>query len=82
MAVAAGAMWTQMPLVTLRWNSRWRLSLKMLVHGPRRLDPARSRAPVPQVRHPSTASAARKRPKQHDPARLPIVAMRAGAPVR
>ena len=33
LAVAAGAMWTQMPRVTLRWNSRWRLSLKCWFMG-------------------------------------------------
>ena len=33
LTVAAGAMWTQMPRVTLRWNSRWRLSLKCWFMG-------------------------------------------------
>ena len=33
LAVAAGAMWTRMPRVTLRWNSRWRLSLKCWFMG-------------------------------------------------
>ena len=33
LAVAAGAMWTQTPRVTLRWNSRWRLSVKCWFMG-------------------------------------------------
>ena len=33
LAAVAGAMWTQMPQLTLRWNIRWRLSLKCWFMG-------------------------------------------------
>ena len=33
LAAVAGAMWTRMPQLTLRWNIRWRLSLKCWFMG-------------------------------------------------
>ena len=33
LAAVAGAMWTRMPQLTLRWNIRWRLSLKCWFKG-------------------------------------------------